>query len=69
MKKYALAIHHLNVAYVAGNEACYHRQVREGIVPFLDLLSKHPNWSFSVEMSGYSIEFIANMYPEILRRI
>jgi len=69
MKKYALGVHHLNVAYIAGNEPSYHRQVRESIVPLLDLLYRHPNWCFSIEMSGFSIEFIATKYPMVLQRI
>jgi hypothetical protein len=69
MKKFALGIHPVNVAYTAGNIDSYHRQVREGIGPLLNLLLRHPNWCFNVQMNGYSIEFIANHYPEILELI
>ena len=65
-KKYALGIHHLNVAYCSGNIASYHRQVRESIVPLLDILHDHPNWCFNIEMCGASIEFIATNYPGVL---
>jgi hypothetical protein len=68
-RKYALAVHHLNIAYTAGNEASYHRQLREGIVPLLDLLERHPRWCFSIEMSGYSIDFIGTSYPMVLNRL
>jgi len=33
--KFALAIHHLNISYVAGDYSSYHRQVRESVVPLL----------------------------------
>ena len=65
MRKFALGIHHFNIAYTAGNEMSYHRQVRESISPFLDMLLRHPTWCFSVEMSGFSLEFIAVNYPAV----
>lgn len=66
MGKFALGIHAVNVAYTAGNESSYHRQVREGIVPLLNMLIRHPNWCFNIQINGFSIEFIANHYPEVL---
>ena len=68
MTKFALGIHHLNMAYVAGDYPSYHRQVRESVIPLLDMLERHPPWSFNIEMSGYSIEFIAKHYPFVLDR-
>lgn len=69
MKKFTLGLHHLNISYNAGNISSYHRQVRESIFPVIDMLFSHPHWCFSIEMSGYSIEFIASNYPSLLRRI
>lgn len=69
MKKFALGIHAVNVAYTAGNISSYHRQVREGIVPLLNILMRHPNWCFNLQINGFSVEFIANNYPEVLELI
>lgn len=69
MKKYALGIHHLNIGYTVGQTDSYHRQVRESVMPLIDLLARHPTWCFSIEMSGFSIEFIALNYPALLQRI
>lgn len=66
--KLALGIHHFNVAYNLGDEAAYHRQVREGIAPFVDLIFQHSEWNVSIEMAGLSIEFIALNYPSLLDR-
>ena len=64
--KLALGLHHFNIAYVAGNEASYHRQVREALLPFLQMLERHPSWQTTIEMSGFSLEFLAQHYPNIL---
>jgi hypothetical protein len=64
--KLALGLHHFNIAYVAGNEASYHRQVREAVLPFLQMLERHPSWQTTIEMSGFSLEFLAQHYPNIL---
>lgn len=69
MNKFALGIHTVNVAYTAGNLNSYHRQIREGIVPLLNILLRHPTWCFNLQISGYSIEFIANNYPGVLEII
>ncbi len=69
MKKFALGLHHLNIAYVAGDYNSYHRQVTESVIPLLDLLGRHSSWCFNIELSGYSIEFIAKHYPIVLNRL
>ena len=69
MPKYALAIQHLNISYVAGDYPSYHRQVRESVVPLLDILQRHPTWRFNIEMAGTSLEFIAKHYSPVLDRI
>ncbi len=69
MKKFALGLHHLNIAYVAGDYNSYHRQVTESVIPLFDLLDRHPSWRFNIELSGYSIEFIANHYPAVINRL
>lgn len=58
----------MNVAYTAGNVSSYHRQVREGIVPIIDMLYNNPRWCFSIEMCGQSIDFIGKNYPSVLDR-
>ncbi len=69
MEKFALGIHHFNIQYVAGQPETYHRQAREAIGPFLDLLIHHPEWRMNVEFQGYTIEFIAEHYPGILEKL
>lgn len=69
MQRFALGILHFNIFYTIGNVPSYHRQVRESIIPVLDLLSRHSDWCFTIEMSGISIEFLAKNYPSVLDRI
>lgn len=69
MKKFALGVHHFNLLYVAGQQETYHRQVREAISPFLDLLIDHPTWHVNVELQGYAIVYMATHYPDVLERL
>lgn len=68
-RKYLLGLHHLNIAYCSGNIASYHRQVRESVMPLLNLLKNHPAWCFSIEMCGASVEFIGTNYPAVLTEL
>jgi len=69
MKKFALGLHHLNIAYVAGDINSYHRQVREAVLPFFSLLTRHSSWRMSLEMTGYTIQFLGENYPQAIEQL
>lgn len=69
MKKCAMGLFHFNLQFVAGDIESYHREVRETFNPLLDLLRNHPDWTFDVELQGCMIEFMAEHYPYILKKL
>ncbi len=80
--KFALAVLHFNVQYVAGgmtgfgvpNDDRTAEQVEDQIItesfePVLDLFLAHPTWGHDVEMQGYMLELIAARHPAVLAKL
>ena len=83
--RYALAMMHFNVQYVAGGlvgsklavdpaNAPDDREVEDGIVtqslePVLDLYLAHPTWGTNIEMQGYMLDVIAARHPVVLEKL
>ena len=69
LEKYALSIYHYNIQFVAGDEATYHRNVKESFEKFLDLISEVPVFKTDIELQAHYIEFLAEHYPEVLEKL
>jgi hypothetical protein len=80
--KFALAILHFNVQYVAGGmdgfgvladdrsaEQVEDQIVTESFEPVLDLFMAHPTWGHDIEMQGYMLEVIAARHPVVLTKL
>lgn len=84
-KKYALAMPHFNIQYVAGGmvgfwptpdprldlnaEQIEDQIVTESFEPVLDLFAAHPSWATNVEMQGYMLDVIAARHPAVLTKL
>jgi hypothetical protein len=69
--KLALGLFHFNPHWNADPRSG-HRHCTETLAPLLASLSRHPEWRFSIEISGSGLEFILQAYPrliELLRRL
>jgi hypothetical protein len=83
--KFALAMMHFNVQYVAGGmvgfwpipdpvldqsqEANEDQIVVESFEPVLDLFLAHPTWGTNVEMQGYMLDVIGERHPTVLAKL
>lgn len=83
--KYALAMFHFNVQYVAGGMVGYWAVpnpeidldeaaiedliVTESLAPVIDLYAKHPSWGADIEMQGYMLDIIAERHPALLEKM
>lgn len=63
--KYALALLHYNLQYVAGDEKIENRIIEGSFAPMIDFFLAHPGWGADFEMQGYMLEQTAKRYPEI----
>lgn len=83
--KYALAMAHFNVQYVAGGtvgfwpvpnpdsdksaEYVEDRIVTESFEPVLDLFLAHPTWGTDLELQGYMLDVIGERHPGVLAKV
>jgi len=83
--KFALAMPHFNVQYVAGGMVGFWprpdpkldlsaEQIEDLIIvqsfePILDLLTAHPKWATDAELQGYMLDIIATRHPGILDKM
>ncbi|NUQ76553.1 MAG: hypothetical protein HUU21_23685 [Polyangiaceae bacterium] len=84
-EKYALAMFHFNVQYVAGGMVGYWAVpnpgvdieapviedliITESLQPVVDLFEKHPNWGVDIEMQGYMLDILAARHPALLDKM
>jgi hypothetical protein len=84
-EKYALAMFHFNVQYVAGGMVGYWAVpnpeidieapviedliITESLAPVVDLYEKHPSWGVDLEMQGYMLDVIAARHPALLDKM
>ncbi len=63
--KFSLSLFHYNIQYIAGGGEKYENAIiRIGFEPILDILLRHPNWKFTIEMQAYMVEIMAERYPK-----
>jgi hypothetical protein len=81
--KFALALYHYNIQYVAGGLAGWKPDpmydldsaqvedaiVVEGLEPIVDLYLRHPTWGADLELQGYMIEVMAARHPAVLEKL
>ena len=83
-ERYALAMFHYNVQYVAGgtvgywstptagdkdNAAIEDQIITESLAPVIDLYEKHPSWGADIEMQAYMLDVIAARHPKLLKQL
>ncbi len=83
-ERYALAMFHFNVQYVAGgtvgywstptpgdkdNAAIEDQIITESLAPVIDLYEKHPSWGADIEMQAYMLDIIAARHPKLLKQL
>lgn len=66
--KFATALYHFNLQYVAGNKAVEDRIITESFAPLVDFYEAHPGWGADFEMQGYMVEQLAARYPDVLAK-
>ncbi|MCX7959150.1 MAG: hypothetical protein N3B13_08895, partial [Deltaproteobacteria bacterium] len=68
--KFSLSLFHYNIQYIAGGGEKYENAIiRIGFEPILDILLRHPNWKFSIEMQGYMLEIMAERFPKTFNKL
>ncbi|RMD97955.1 MAG: hypothetical protein D6812_14330 [Deltaproteobacteria bacterium] len=68
--RFALALYHFNLQYVAGaGERNEDRVITESFEPLLDLFLAHPEWGADFELQGYMIEVIRDRHPGVLEKL
>ncbi|NOY78519.1 MAG: hypothetical protein GXO76_11685 [Calditrichaeota bacterium] len=67
--KYAMAVYHFNLQYVAGDQRIERRIVRESIKPLLNFYDRHPNYKGDFEIQAWALEVIQEEFPEVLEHL
>ncbi|HOO57525.1 MAG TPA: hypothetical protein PLN69_11920 [bacterium] len=67
--KYALAVLHYNLQYVAGDTEIENKIIVESLDPVLDFFIEHPEWNSDIEMQGYMVEETQKRYPETFEKL
>ncbi|MGC8928475.1 MAG: hypothetical protein ACP5QK_11195 [Myxococcota bacterium] len=68
--KFSLSLFHYNIQYIAGGGEKYENAIiRIGFEPILDILLRHPDWKFTIEMQGYMIEIMAGRFPKTFEKL
>lgn len=69
-EKFSLSLFHYNIQYIAGGGEKYENAIiRIGFEPILDILLRHPDWKFTIEMQGYMMEIMAERFPKIFDKL
>jgi len=84
-EKYALAVFHFNIQYVAGGlvgfsflpnpvldldaDAVEDMIIEESFAPVIDLYEKHPSWGADIELQGYFLDVLAARHPVVLAKL
>jgi hypothetical protein len=84
-EKYAMAVFHFNVQYVAGGlrgffvepdpkldlsaDEVENRIVTESFEPVLDMLIAHPAWGADIELQGYMLDVMAARHPAVMGKL
>jgi len=67
--KYAMAVYHFNLQYVAGDQRIERRIVRESIKPLLNFYDQHPNYKGDFEIQAWALEVIQEEFPDVLEHL
>ncbi|MFW9882631.1 MAG: hypothetical protein ACFFG0_56940, partial [Candidatus Thorarchaeota archaeon] len=65
-KKYACNLYHYNVQFVPGDTSAENNIINQSIRALLEMYERHPNWKFSIEISGIGLELMATRFPDVL---
>mgnify|MGYP006290770775 CR=1 FL=1 len=65
--KYACNLYHYNVQFVPGDPVAEDNIIGESLKSTLEMFEEHPDWEFSIEISGYGLEVMADRHPEVLK--
>ncbi len=67
--KYAMAVYHFNLQYVAGDQRIERRIVRESIKPLLAFYDQHPNYKGDFEIQAWALEVMQEEFPLVLEHL
>lgn len=68
-KKYALALYHFNLQYVAGDHEIEKRIIEESIIPLFDFYENHPEYKGDFEIQAWALEVMDEQYKPELERL
>lgn len=68
-RRYALALYHFNVEFIAGSRRAEDAVITESFEPLLDMYLRHPSWGADFELQGYMIEVLAERHPTVLAKL
>ncbi|MCK6526340.1 MYXO-CTERM sorting domain-containing protein [Myxococcota bacterium] len=55
--------------YDASEQGVEDQIVRESFVPVLEILERHPDWAFDIEMQGLMVDVLRERFPDVLDRL
>ncbi len=67
--KYAMAVYHFNLQYVAGDQRIERRIVRQCIRPLLKFYDQHPNYKGDFEIQAWALQVIQEEFPDVLAHL
>ena len=67
--KYAMAVYHFNLQYVAGDQRIERRIVRESIKPLLNFYDQHSNYKGDFEIQAWALEVIQEEFPDVIEHL
>jgi len=65
-QKYVCNLYHYNVQFVAGDTVSENNIINQSIRALLQMFERHPNWKFSIEISGIGLEIMADRFSDVL---
>lgn len=65
-EKYFCTLYHYNVQFVPGDTISENNIINQSIRALLQMYDRHPNWKFSIEISGIGLEIMADRFPDVL---
>lgn len=64
-KKYVCNLYHYNVQFVPGDTISENNIINQSIRALIEMYERHPNWKFSIEISGIGLELMADRFPDV----
>ncbi|NVM31522.1 MAG: hypothetical protein HWN65_21980 [Candidatus Helarchaeota archaeon] len=66
IEKYACNLYHYNVQFVPGDTTAENNIINQSMRALLEMYENHPNWKFTIEISGYGLQIMYERFPDVL---